>query len=197
MTVKVSVKADIKAVTRYLSSAQKRQLPFATKNALDGIAFLARKELRKQIVKKIDRPKPFTVNSFLVKKSKKTDLKSTVFIRDTVWDYFKYQIAGGTRKPSARLLPIPVNAPLNDFGNIKGRKRGPKGKRQFVANIRGTVGVWERYNNGRRVRLMVFYHTSAKYDRKFQYQRIVEAIVAAKFTPIFNKQLRRALLTAR
>jgi hypothetical protein len=197
MSVKISVKADLKQVTGFLSRTVRKQVPFATKNALDQTAFEARKELRKQVVKKIDRPKPFTVNSFMVEKSKKTNLKAAVFIKDRVWDYFKYQVHGGTRRPSARLLPIPVNSPLDRFGNIKGRKRGPRTKKQFVANIRGTVGVWERYNNNQRIRLIIFYGRTATYDRLFQYHRITQAIVKAKFVINFNKHLRRALLTAR
>lgn len=194
--VQLSVKADIKQVTRYLTNVQKKQVPFAAAGALTDTAFAARKAERAQIVKKLDRPKPFTVNGFRVKKASKTRLISSVFVTDLVWDYLRWQVQGGARKPKKRFIPIAVGALLDRYGNIKGRKRGPKGKRQFIDNKNGVLGVWERTPSGKS-KLIIFYGEEAQYDQKFPFFKIARGVGISKFPTFFAKRMRKALATAR
>ena len=70
--MQVSVKSNIKEITKWTTNAQKKQIPFATQNAINTTLFQLRKEMGKQLDKKLDRPTPFTKRGFFVNKAKKT-----------------------------------------------------------------------------------------------------------------------------
>lgn len=195
--MQLSVKVDIKQVTRYLLNVQKRQVPFAVAGALNDTAFAARKAERTQIVKKLDRPKPFTINGFRVTKATKTKLVSSVFVTDSVWSYLRWQVQGGARRPAKRFNPVPVQARLDKYGNIRGRKRGPRSKRQYIDRKNGVLGVWERGKSGRS-KLIIFYSDdAAQYDKRFPFFKIARGVGRSKFPTFFAKRMRKALATAR
>lgn len=197
--IELSVSFDTKEVEKMLTDLEKKQIPFAASQALNDTAFDARKALRVQTPRKLDRPTKFTVDSFQVIKSKKRNLVATVFIEEKRWKYLKWQIDGGTRRISGRGTGVPVGAKLNKFGNIRGRSRGlVKGKKQFIATIRGVAGVWEKLGSGRRqVKLMVVFKKSVNYKQRLPYAKIVEGVARNKFVKHFNRRLKQALKTAR
>ena len=86
------VKADTRQVKRFLSRAQKRQVPFAMAGAINDTAFQASKELSKQTRKKFDRPTKFTQKAFAVKKATKRKLTGLVFVKKKQERYLKHQI---------------------------------------------------------------------------------------------------------
>ena len=65
----VSVKTNIKEISKGLKRKQKRYLPRATKDAINATAFGLRKVYRKQAEHIFDNPTAFTVNSFQVKQA--------------------------------------------------------------------------------------------------------------------------------
>lgn len=202
MTFSISVESNIKEVQKWLTKVEKQQVPFATSQALNATAFDARKALRAQAVKKLDRPTKFTVDSFQVRKASKRKLFAEVFIEGKRARYLKYQIEGGTRR--SKLAGIPVNVKLNKFGNIPGfgsKKKvwldgRAKAKNQFVATVRGTKGLWQRMR-GNKLRLLVAFETQARYSRRFPFFRIVQGVVDGKFKRNFDKAMKLALATAR
>lgn len=199
MTLEVNVKHDLKRLTKRLDNIQKKQIPFAASQALNDTGFDARKALRAQAPKKLDRPTKFTVNAFRVRKSNKRNLRAVVYIDPLRWAYLKWAIEGGKRKVDGKGTGVPYKAKLNKFGNIPGRKKGLiKKKKQFIATIKGITGVWERYGKGGKdVRLMVAFEKDVQYERRFPFEKIVRGVAKNRFPKHLQRRLNRALATAR
>ena len=103
------------------------------------------------MVKKLDRPTPFTIKGVKWQGAKKADYKlgklhSRVYIMDKQASYLKFQIEGGTRTPKVQTIPVPTtNLKLNTYGNmIGGRNRIQRllKKNTFQRTINGVAGIW-------------------------------------------------------
>lgn len=200
MTFQVSVKSDLKKLTKHLNNVQKKQIPYAASQALTDTAFDARKALRVQATKKLDRPTKFTINAFQVDKATKRDLRAAVYVHKLRWSYLKYQILGGSREVSGKGTGVPFSQKLNKFGNIPGRKKGlVKKKRQFVATIKGITGVWERTGGKRNpgIKLVTAFEKKVSYKKRFEFKKIVHGIAKSKFPKHFDKRLTVALKNMR
>lgn len=195
--MRVNVKSNIKEVTKGITKTQKKQIPFATANAINKTLFQLRKEMAKQTVKKLDRPTPFTQKGFLVDQAKKNKLTGVLFIKEAVEKYLKFQIDGGVRSGNP-FVSIPTrNKKLNKYGNIAGKRSGlVKGNKQFIAEIKGINGVWERQADNQ-VKLMIAFNNSVSYEPKFPFYKIASGFVASKFRKNLIEKLTAALKTAR
>jgi len=165
----MSVQAETKQLTKFLSNAHRKQIPFASMMALNDVAFDARSYTQKSLPRRLDRPTPAMVKSVQVQKAKKKNLVATVGFaglgfKSSKWqessaEIMKRHIMGGTRLAKGTPLRIPSEPKgggikLNKYGNIGGKKAKvakmignndqffegiPKG--DFGANDRG---IWER-----------------------------------------------------
>ena len=189
--MQIKIKDNIKQFSKDLNKVAKSKLPQITRSAVNNTLFGLRKEMKKQIVKKLDRPTPFTQNAFLVDRMKGKKLSGALVIRDVQADYLKFAIDGGLRDES-KLLPIPYkpNARLNKFGNIVGKRTGLiKKKTQFIGTIKGITGVWERFNKNKNVKLIIGLKETANYEGgKFPFYRIGRKYIDSTF----DKQLKKA-----
>ena len=189
--MQIKIKDNIKEFTKGLNKVAKSKLPQITRSAVNNTLFGLRKEMKKQIVKKLDRPTPFTQNAFHVDRMKGKKLSGALVIRDVQADYLKFAIDGGLRDES-KLLPIPYkpNARLNKFGNIIGKRTGLiKKKTQFIGTIKGITGVWERFNKNKNVKLIIGLKETANYEGgKFPFYRIGRKYIDSTF----GKQLKKA-----
>jgi hypothetical protein len=211
--MQISIKADIKKLTRGLNDIQKKQIPFATSRALNDVARqAASKTLRERADKVFEGgATSFTKSGFRYEKSNKKNLTAKVFIDPARAEYMKFQIAGGTRFPKNRALMIPTtHTRLNKFGNIT---RGtfnklindrskyfsgiPKGM-QGAAN----EGIWERYGRqtkartGQKIRMVAKYRKRGQYQPKFPYADTVAGVVFGRKDGVaerFNIRLQAAL----
>jgi hypothetical protein len=100
--IEISVQADVKAATRWLSDLQKKQVPFATSVAINSTAKAIEDEQRREISGTFDRPKPTTIKATYVKRSTKTSLSATVGLKDRQMgvpaaEYLHPNVTGGTR----------------------------------------------------------------------------------------------------
>lgn len=123
-----------------LESAQKDQVPFATMQTLNALAFQAREAWKVEAERSFDRPTPLTKNAALFKKATKTNLEAKVFVRDEAFKgnapvkYLFAQVEGGDRrqkgferwlagvgilKQGQRAVPG-RGAKLDQYGNIRG-----------------------------------------------------------------------------
>ena len=140
----LEVKAETKKLTKYLKNAQRKQIPFATSEALNDVAFDARSYTKKSLPRRFDRPtgnpvsgKGGIIGSVQVDKAKKTTLTATVGFaglgfRSSKWqekpaEIMKRHIKGGTRMPKGARLRIPSDTKgggikLNVHGNLHNRK---------------------------------------------------------------------------
>ena len=198
--MQIKIKTNTEQVTMRLTDIQKKQIPFATMKAINNTLFGLRKEMGKQTVKKLDRPTPFTQKGFLVTKANKRNLTGILYIRAEVEEYLKYVIDGGVRS-GAKMIPIPftANARLNRYGNIIGKRSGLiKKTQQFIATIKGVTGVWERYNKGKSVKLIIGFEPKVMYEKgKFPFYKIGRGYINNTYNKVLAKELQKALSTAK
>ena len=198
--MQIKIKDNIKEFNKGLNKFQKKQMPFATAQAINNTLFGLKKEMGKQTVKKLDRPVPFTQRGFLINKAKKTNQVGVLYIRPEVAEYLKYQIDGGVRSQATK-IPVPIlkNKRLNKYGNIAGKRSGlVKGSKEFIGTIKGVTGVWKQQRKGQAPILLIKFHDSVKYDKKpFDFYRIGKMYSKNTFDKQLDKALRKALKTAR
>ena len=189
-----NVKGDMKPIIKHLNKTQKRQIPFAAAQAINNTLFDIMKAEKAQLPKKLDRPTPFTMKAFKINKAKKTQLVGDIHVSPERYKYLKYAIEGGTRTGNTG---VPTkHAKLNKYGNIPMRKKGLiKNKRQFIKNIGGLSGVWEKSTSG--LKLMVAFENTVNYKKQFPFYKIAEGVARKKFQRNFQKTLKRAIDTAR
>lgn len=205
--MKIDVRSNIKQVTKGLNKVQKKEIPYATSEAINNVAFQARKALMAQSKKKLDRPTPFTVKGFQVVKSKKNFLEATVFIEPKRAKYMSFQVEGGVRLPKNRTIPVPVqkNVVMNDFGNMKRRVNTVLNlKSTFSGKPRGEgknanlgAGIWQRTNKNKKLKMLVSYENLVSYKPRFPFYKIVTGVVEKNFKKTFEKELAHALATSR
>mgnify|MGYP003110665948 FL=1 len=195
--MKVDVKSNINEITKWTTNAQKKQIPFATSVAINNTLFDLKKEMAKQMDKKLDRPTPFTKRGFFINKAKKNLLVGVLLMKDIVANYMQFQIEGGTRT-TGKQIPVPYkpNARLNKFGNIIGKRTGLiKKSTQFIGNVSGTEGVYERTKDG--LKLIIGFERSVTYRPRFPFYVIAEKFSKAVFDKKFAKAFDRALRSAK
>lgn len=96
---------DARPLIRHLDNVGKRQLPFATMQALNQTMFEVHAGWGDEIEKVFDRPTSFTRRSVLYKKATKQRLEAQVFVRDEAAKgnpparYLQPEAIGGPRRP--------------------------------------------------------------------------------------------------
>jgi hypothetical protein len=131
---------DDRPLIRMLSELEKKQLPFATMQALNDSMFAVRDAWKNALPQVFEQPTPFTLNAVLFNKATKQNLVAEVFLRDELRDgtpparYLETQAKGGARdeKPIEHLLRragvlggdeflVPARGfPTDAYGNIPG-----------------------------------------------------------------------------
>lgn len=194
--MQISVKSDLKRVSRKLTSIQRKQIPFATANALNDTAFDVRTAEMQQVGRHIDRPTPFTVKGFQVKKASKRTLLARVFIPDSRWKYMKYAVGGGVA-PGNSNVPT-KHTPLNQYGAMRRNylKNALNRKTTFSGTAKGISGVWRRKRGGG-LELLAAYEQNVMYKAIFPFRAIAERQIRSDFSNNLRRQLRRALASAK
>ena len=206
----MSVKADTKKLTRYLTF-QRKQIPYATSTALNQTAFDVRLSLQRLLPRFIDRPTTATVKSIQVEKSTKQNLVATVgFVgkgfRTSKWktspaEIMEKHIKGGTRMPTKNAIAVPVKLKTNRYGNIPRNKitKLMADKTKYFSGVpRGMskAGIYERQK--KKLKMLVAWEPKAVYrGGRFPFSRIAVKAVARKYHKRFVTALKYALKTAR
>lgn len=193
----ISVKHNIKALSKSLKGFRD-QIPFATSKALNATAFDARKGVIAQLHKDIDRPTPFTISGVRYSNSNKRNLTATIYILPNRWEYLKFQVEGGTRKPRSAKLAIGVGVKRNKYGNpSRGSvKRLLARQDTFSGSVRGVPGIWQRTKKG--IKLLYAYKEKANYKAgRFRYYQSVNNTVKKSFNKHFIIAIKQAIKTAR
>ncbi len=210
LTIKL---ANPQKVKRYLSSVQKKQIPFATALAITKTLQIARAGVIKQAEKDLDRPTPFTLRGFRVDGANKVNLTGRLYILPIQANYLGLQIFGGTRRPRGTALTLPPAKPgpgdirLNRFGNVPRTQsaRVQLTKGAFSGEVKGIPGVWRppkrtktgKVRKGSRMKLLLAYEQQASYRPRFRFFERAQGEIGANFQRQFNKAFRRAIRTAR
>lgn len=208
----LNVKANVKEFKKNLKRVEKKQIPFATSRALNktgvlvlvGLGRTAQKTFEggatKNTMRAFAPPKGLKGQRHNIRFSTKRDLTTSIFLPPWAASYLTYQIDGGIRKTTGKGTGVPTpNRKLDKFGNIPGRKSGlVKGKKQFVANIKGIDGVWERYGKGgRQVRLLIAFEKNPPYKTKFSYYGTANKLAKLHFKRKMKLELAHAIRTAK
>jgi len=205
--MQIKIKDNIKQFTKGLSKVQKKQIPFATAQAINATLGIGKgkkdkgldREFAKQMVKKLDRPRPQTTKAFYRKPAKKAHLVGELGLQDWAAKFLTYQIDGGVRS-GAKKIPVPItkNKRLNKFGNIAGKRSGLVKGKEFIATIGGATGVWKQGRKGQQPTLLIKFHDSVKYDKKlFNFYKIGNSYVSNTFDRQMKKSLTKALRSAK
>jgi hypothetical protein len=156
----LTIRHDDRDVKRWLSSIG-RQMPFAVMLGINRTAMLVKDELRAEMTRIFDRPRPATLNSLLTHMATKKNLEAKVWIKDEYEynqgspfiNYLGPNIFGGGRnaKSSEKILRASgvlrgdmftahgKGAPLDQYGNI------PRGK--YLQMISGIGAMRDRLDN--------------------------------------------------
>lgn len=197
----ISVKMDIKAATKGLSNLQKRQIPFATSQALNDTAFQARTDAMAGMDKHLEKPTPWTKRGIRVGKSTKAKLVSSVAIQPDRWKYMRFQTVGGIRKHKTDgTIVTPKAIRTNQYGNItrgKIKKLIESGK-AFAGTVNGVYGVWQRpAKKTGKLKLLARFEDQAEYAKRYPFSEIVKTSVRKNFRANFARRIAAALASKR
>lgn len=191
--MQIKVSNNLKDVKRIIKGFEK-QLPYATKLAIDETLKSVKKAVEEQLNKDIDRPTPFTKKAFQLTRAKKTALYGSVSIKPIQAEYLQYQIKGGKRKAKSKSpVIIPRKTQRNKYGNL------PRGKLKKIKS-RGKLIV----KNGvalealkTKLKPIAYFASEARYKKRFSfYERA--AVTARKHFPVNMVQAaEKAMRTAR
>ena len=210
--ISIGVRHDLKELEKFLTKIEKKQMPFATAQSLNNTKKRIQGFLMTRMVRILDRPTPFTMNSFDDAKGNWATKK-----RPVAWIKFKriqgeylYPLIHGGTETDLHIVPTKA-ARKNKYGNLPrtstATMKKDKGK-FFYGKPKGggQEGWYQRYpsNKSRKskggaqqIRLAAFYTRSRNYKRIFPFYTIVRT----RFNPLwpkeFDRSFARAMLTAK
>jgi hypothetical protein len=170
----IDLRVDLRALKRGLSDVRKKQLPFATAQALTVTAGHVGEGWIQEMKARLETPTPFTLGSVAVRGASKGRLVATVFVKDIAAAYLSPLIDGGPHALGKKKgLLNPKNVPLNQYGNLsRGKIAALKAKPNvFVGPVTlksGQVvnGVWQRNDVARGARRKGGYGTKGSHHVK-------------------------------
>lgn len=138
--IAIRVTEDLDVLKRAIGDIGARHIPFATVVALTRTAQAGKDDLREAMVREIDRPTDYTLNSVQVRPATKANPQAEISLKEfgagiAPAKYLRPQIQGGPRSQkrferalqAAGLLPagwyaVPASgAPFDAYGNVPGR----------------------------------------------------------------------------
>jgi len=198
----ISVRADIKEVTRYLDRMEKRQVPFATARAITDTAF----DVRKRIVHRTF-PRAFDVKNMRFPSVAFRVIKaSKVRPRASVHDHLgranlDLHTTGGIKRPKGKHIAVPTEKVRRGRrGVVKSQRPAAILEKPDVFKVersgRGAAGIYRRQRRGKVVRLYTL-ASQVKIDRRFRFYEDAARTAARAFRHRFDKAMAHALRTAR
>lgn len=222
-TVMFTVIVDFSHAVNQLDGLQKRQIPFAAKNAINKLAKEVISAEQDEMRTVFDSPRAWTLNSLFVRQyADKHDLTAIVDFKDDVQNrsaskYLAAQMDGGNRRTKAietvfvkhGLMPaghhiVPSSVELDRNGNItlstfRSMIAGVTAGTHFVLHEstgKLPAGLYERIGS-RDISALIVYVPDVYYQKLFHYFETAEQTVHDKQQAIFADALNHALATAR
>ncbi|MDR5757009.1 hypothetical protein [Caballeronia sp. LZ035] len=224
--VRISVQADLAALTRRLNDFERKQLPFASAQALTAVAKRVQAAEKAALPQVFDRPTPFTVNSIGIKAARKNTQEALVFVKDIAASYLEPYEFGGTHKliGSGKTWLNPKDmALLNQYGNFNRAvlKRLEGRSDIFVGSIKtksgeSIGGVWQRpvdvkavkrsgkrgvgmrgVNKSGHLKLLIRFGDAQPVRQHLDFGKRGREVVAATYRAEFAAAFAKALATAK
>lgn len=199
--------------SRFLTNVQRKQIPFATAQAITRTLHITKADELIQLERDLDRPTPWTKRGFRVEGAKKTTLTGRLYILPSQLKYMQYQISGGVRRARGTALALPPaksmpgDIPRNKYGNISRTKhaRALLAKGAFSATINGVAGIWMapkktktgKVRKGSRMKLLLAYERQATYRPRFHFLRRGRKSIDQNWTNQFHHSFKSAMRSAR
>jgi len=217
--IDLSVRSNVKELSKKLSALAYKQIGFATAQALTAIAKQVQADETRNIAHTFKKPKPFTQNSVGVRGARKDNLVATVFVRPIAAKYLAPYEDGGVHFLSGRALLNPKNLKLNAYGQLpRGVLARLKARKDiFIGPVKtkaGSVnGVWQRIppkdgkaaRRGRaavaaqpgHLKLLIRFGDAIQVNKRLNYRSRAKAVVERGFAVAFRESMGRALDSAR
>lgn len=195
--MELNIKSNVKSFTRYLSTVQRKQVPFALARALTWTAQDCQKAIQDSI------PKRFTVTKKWWLKQQPTGIKIKPAKKDKLWAvvyteaYFaKLQEDGGIKTPfRAKKLQVPTDK-VPKSRKKAGGAAVMLGQKKVFSNRRGVFRKVGRKKE-RRVELLFWKTRSAVITARFGFKAMAYKTAAKVFDENFRRSLAKALKSAR
>jgi hypothetical protein len=207
MPVDFSIKSNLGKVQRNLTLFATRQLPYATALALTELAKDVQAAEQKNMQAVLDRPTPFTLRSVGVRPARKTDHVATVFVKDIAAAYLLPYQFGGLNKLNSRALLKPVDATLNQYGNLPRNftRRMSRRKDVFVGIVKTAAGevngIWQRVEKngkkGRGLQLLVKFEDAHAVKQNLRWFDVAGRVIARRTNFQLGRAIGRAIASAR
>lgn len=203
----LSVKADVRAFAKKLDALARKQLPFATAQAINATAEKVRDAERENMTKVLDNPTPFTLNSVAIKRATKSNSVAIVYVKPIAVQYLLPYEVGGKNKLNSRALIKPVAQKVNQYGNLprsamarlKGKPNVFIGKVQTKAGV--VDGVWQRTKKTRGkaagLKLMMKFEDAHDVRQHLDYRGVGKRVVVAVFRRELDAAMAKAIASAR
>jgi len=196
--MKVSIKSNIKEFNKELKKFKRVDIPNVTRIALNETAARIKELEQVSMRKSFDRPRPQTLKSVYVQYAKKNKLEAHITFRPWAQEFIHRNIVGGVRPVTNTAVPT-VNAKLNQYGNIPGRKSGVVKGKQFKDTVKGIYGVWEKTKTG--VKIIHRFETNPQYKPIFPFYSVAtkgaNKLYPIKYEKIANYYIKKAGYKAR
>jgi hypothetical protein len=203
----ISVRSNVKEITKSLSALAYKQLPFATATALTMLAKEVQAAEKANIQSTFKHPKPFTVNAMGMKGATKATLEARVFVRPIAAKYLEPYETGGMHVLPGRSLLNPKDIKLNQYGQLsRGTLQRLKARADiFIGPLKtkhGEInGVWQRVKASRgnpaHVRLLLRFGDALEVNKRLEYGQRAKALVASRFDSVFGTAMAKAMASAR
>ena len=200
--MEISVKHDLKKLTRKLNRFQNSQVPFATAVTLTRTVQAAQKEIQEQIPNRFNVTKKWWLKQqptgVKIKPATKRQLWASVFTKA----YFApLQEEGGTKRPTkSSKLAVPT-------ANVRAKKRRKSGgvgevinrpKTFFGKTKNGKTALYHRRTKKPYpIELLYVFSPTAHIKRRFKFKKTAFAVAKKQFSRIFTRELIKAIRSAR
>lgn len=190
----ISVRHDFKEAARWMDGIRLKQLPYATMLALNDTKDRIKDELMTQMLRKLDRPTPFTMNAFDNRwnlRATKRKLFTVLQMKPAQNKYLYAQFYGGS-ETDKHIVPG-KEAKLNQYGNLP--RRASKVNRTFkIGN-----SIWRRKGKGKRSSISMIGHfpRSRTYRKRIDFERTVTTTFDKWWVRSWESAFTKAMRTAR
>jgi hypothetical protein len=225
MAISISIKSNLKDVTKRLGADAGKQIDFAAAIALTALAKEVAAMESENFAETFKSPRPFTVKSLGVKAARKNDLASRVYVKPIAAKYLDPYETGGVHVLPGRALLNPKNIRLDKYGQLPRATLAKLKARPdvFIGPVKtkaGIVnGVWQRpfHRSNTKIRgtsakrgamprmanktgklvLLIRFGDAEPVNKQLNYQARAQALIDRRFNAVFGASLAYAMATAK
>ncbi|WP_116134328.1 hypothetical protein [Tropicimonas sp. IMCC34043] len=190
---------NIADLERGLSDIARKQIPFAVSVGINDTLSDVKKNTDKRMARILDRPTPFTLRAFRIKRSSKRKLGGSVYAQEAQARYLRFAEDGGERRPDGAAIVIPVRQRLNKYGNMpKGAIKKAIARADTFATAKGSRlsgGVYRRTKRG--LQMVAAFVGSASYAERLKFDDTANKTALARFAVNVERAMVRAFKSAK